>query len=276
MEPVAGNAQDVGHDADHISSLDEYEIMWKHPEVDSFGHPIGPIFTASLLGDLVTYLRQPNNNGIDFFIDRLIQNPSTPETYESFISCYESCIDRADRKEREKKEDNAAIANLSRYRKIDLAMKAVHQIVVQTSVTNIREWIRKETSSVQRSDSYYEAQRCMMHRLLLLYHEIPYLRGKWYLTYDTGYPPLDKQIHSILGSLLKDPQALSHSEAREYGKSLFLACRDLVHYNQVPGLWSEADQEQLREGFGDRYRREYIRTRSSFSPWTDTSGNRNP
>ncbi len=58
--------QDIGYDEDPISSLDEYEIMWKNPEVDSFGDPIGPIFTASALGDLVEYLKQPINNGIDF------------------------------------------------------------------------------------------------------------------------------------------------------------------------------------------------------------------
>jgi hypothetical protein len=66
MEPISGNMQDIGYDKDQILSRDEYEIMWKHPNVDSFGDPIGPIFTASALRDLVEYLKQPNNNGIDF------------------------------------------------------------------------------------------------------------------------------------------------------------------------------------------------------------------
>ena len=158
---------------------------------------------------------------------------------------------------------------------MDIAMKAVHQIVAQITDVNVRMWVCPENSSVDRPDSYYENQRCMMHRLLLLYREIPYLRGKWYLTYDTGYPPLDKQIHSILGSLLKDPTALLHSKVHAYGQSLFHACRELAYFNPVPGLWTDNGSNQLRHNFRTRYRREYTPSRPLFSSWTDTSGNRN-
>ena len=126
----------------------------------------------------------------------MIQNSSKSETYESFVSSYESCIDRAEQKEIKRKEDFAATANLLRFRKIEHAIAAVHQIMMQISEMNI-----------------HQMQRVMMHRLLLLYHEIPYLKGKWYLTYDTGYPPLDKQIHSILGDLLKKTQTLTRENA---------------------------------------------------------------
>ena len=99
----------------------------------------------------------------------MIRNSSKSETYESFISSYESCIERAEQKEIKRKEDSAATANLSRFRKIERAIAAVHQIMMQISDMNI-----------------HQTQRVMMHRLLILYHEIPYLKGKWCLTYDTG------------------------------------------------------------------------------------------
>ncbi len=206
----------------------------------------------------------------------MIRNLSKSETYESFVSSYESCIDRVEQKEIKRKEDSAATANLLRFKKIERAIAAVHQIMMQISEMNIREWVHMESSSIQRPDSYYQTQRFIMHRLLLLYHEIPYLKGKWYLTYDTGYPPLDKQIHSILGGLLKKPQTLTHENAEKYAKSIYLACHDLACQNQVPGLWAEDNEKQLREDFGTRYRREYTPSRSIFPPWTDTSDNRNP
>ena len=250
--------------------------MWKQQETDSKGNPTGPIMTANQLNDLVQYLRQSDNQGIDHFLDHLIQNPSTPTTYNSFITAFEDKIELATFKEEERKMKKDARVSLQRHKKIDLAIKAISQIIAQTTESNIIKWTEEEGAILTRSMSYYANQRNMMHRMLLLYREIPYLKGKWYLTYDTGYPVLDKQLHAILDSLLKQPEALSHTTAEEYGKTLYLSCRDHAMTTPVPGIWLEEPSGSLREGFSERYRREYVARPSSFPPWRDLSENRNP
>ena len=82
-----------------------------------------------------------------------------------------------------------------------------------------------------------------MKRLLLLYTEITYLKAKWYLTYDTSCPQLDKAIHSILGELLAKPTSMTRKKATQYARTLYLSCNHLIEMSHVPGLWANRSLE---------------------------------
>jgi len=115
-----------------------------------------------------------------------------------------------------------------------------------------------------------------MQRLLLLYTEIAYLKAKWYLTYDTGCPQLDKTIHSILGGLLAKPTSMTRKQAKQYAKTLYLSCNHLIEMSHVPGPWPNRSLSIIATTFQTWYRRPYASEReSNFPAWQDTSRNRN-
>ena len=117
-----------------------------------------------------------------------------------------------------------------------------------------------------------------MQRLLLLYTEITYVKAKWYLTYDTGCPQLDKTIHSILGDFLAKPTSMTRKKAKQYAKTLYLSgtCNHLIEMSHVPGLWANRSLSIIATTFQTRYRRPYASKGGyHYSAWQDTSQNRN-
>jgi hypothetical protein len=55
-------------------------------KTDAAGEPIGPLFNRNELSNLVSYLKQPNNQGISHYLEN-IMIPNAPKTsnYEIFI-----------------------------------------------------------------------------------------------------------------------------------------------------------------------------------------------
>jgi hypothetical protein len=259
-----------------IESYDAFEIMWKEPTLDHNGNPCGPIMTASLLQDLVSYLKQEDNLGIDHFLDHLVKNTSRRESYAPILKAYDESIQDAEHVVQERILNAEAQRNIKRFKAIDLAMKSIDKIIKETSTSNI-EWWLKEMSMVKHPQSYFETQRRVMTRTLLLYREIPYLKGTWVLTYDTGCPELNKTIHDVLGDFLKKPKHLSPGEVYHLARTLYKRSRDILRFEKVEGVFKNSFHMVIRRGFSVHYRREYgpsPAALSKFPQWKDTSPNR--
>ena len=274
-----------------VDSKDAFELMWSEPTLDSYGNPTGPIMTASLLQDLVSYLnkiddlslgrrewKEQVSRGIDYFLDHLVTYTSSPTSYIPIIRAYENCIEDAEHVVQERKLNAIAQENIKRFNKIDLAMKGIDALIKETSKGNIMKWL-EEISRVNRPATYFTTQCEVMTRVLLLYREIPYKKGTWVLTYDTGCPTLNRALHKVLGDFLKNPRALSSSEARQLAKTVYKRSRDILTMDLVEGVYSDRSNTIIRQGFSARYRREYRPSPialSKFPEWKDTSANRRP
>jgi len=272
MLPVANEIQG------NVQSLDRFEIMYTHTEQDKFGNHYGPRMTASKLPDLVRYIKTATgrsiNRHIDYFIDNVLTNQSTPQSYQPFFRHYNKYIKAAKVNEDRRKKLFVGTQCLRIYNKIDRAMKAIHKITLCMSRNNIRQWTT--LTHLHPEHIYFFIEKKKMQRLLLLYTEITYLKAKWFLTYDTGCPQLDKTIHSILGDLLAKPTSMTRKKAKQYAKTLYLSCNHLVEMSHVPGLWANRSLGIIATTFQTRYQRPYTSERESHFPaWQDTSGNRN-
>lgn len=260
-----------------VESYDAFEIMWKEPTLDNNGNPCGPIMTASLLQDLVSYLGQEDNLGIDHFLDYVVKHTSRKESYVPILKAYDESIEDAEHAVQERMLNAQAQLNIKRFKAIDLAMKGIDKIIKRTSTSDIKWWL-KEMSMVKRPQSYLETQRRLMTRTLLLYREIPYHKGTWVLTYDTGCPELNRTIHDVLGDFLKKPKHLSSDEVYHLARTLYKRSRDILRFERVEGVLIDSSTMAIRREFSARwYRRQYRPSPaalSKFPEWKDTSPNR--
>lgn len=281
MESGNGGFTPVAREMDgDVRSLDRSEIMYSRPEYNSFDAQGGPIVTAEHLPAMVRHLKNTNldsiNDRIDHYIDNVIRNESSVESYRPFLQCYNNIVNDALERENERKENIIARKNVLRYKKINLAMESVHRIIDEITCQRVFTW--SDGVGLPPDDSFFNIEVLKMQRILLLYKEIPYLNGKWYLTYDTGFPRLNKTIHSILGTQLASPKPLTNTQAEQYAHALYTSCHHLIDMNEVPGLWSDDRRSTIATTFDNQYRRPYEPTQRTpaFLPWEDTSANRMP
>ena len=259
---------------DPVHSKDAYEIMWTEPHIDCFGNRTGPIVGAIHIPDLVMYLEMEGNFGIDYFIDNHIPSTSSKQSYDAFVESYEEVEEKAQEMAKERRLNAIANANVTRFKLIDNAMHGIHLILERMSISNIKIWTA-EISTEPKPDCYWITQCNIMTRTLLLYREIPYCRGKWVLTYDTGCEMLNYRIHQILGDYLTKPSIMSMSQARKFAKLLYVQCREILQMECVPGVFTNTTNSELMTGFSRRYRRCYHCNAQKFADWQDRSENRN-
>ena len=275
-----------------VESQDRFEIMWARTHVNSFGDPEGPRVTRSILHDIVDYLKSDENHTIDGYLDEKIHWTVNDRDYDEFISSYEEQIEQAENLQEQRREDLKIKSALRRFNKIDSAMKLIDKIIRHMNKTNIKRWTKEMNDNQDMSENHQESDfmrwsgirpiadskrlRLVMIRALLMYREIPYEKGTWLLTYDTGTPKLDRTIHQALEPHLRNPKTLLPFESRNLAKKVFFQCKKIITLEKCKGLYTY--HWGIRRSFQERYRNEYqpIRTIQPSIEWKDTSENRLP
>ena len=197
-----------------VESQDRFEIMWARTHVNSFGDPEGPRVTRSILHDIVDYLKSDENHTIDGYLDEKIHWTVNDRDYDEFISSYEEQIEQAENLQEQRREDLKIKSALRRFNKIDSAMKLIDKIIRHMNKTNIKRWTKEMNDNQDMSENHQESDfmrwsgirpiadskrlRLVMIRALLMYREIPYEKGTWLLTYDTGTPNNSSGIGTTL------------------------------------------------------------------------------
>lgn len=259
-------------------SHDRWELMWNKTQFDAFGDRTGPIFTRSMINDVIEYMTdEGNDEEIDTFLDEILPMPDNISDYESFTTAYESHVDNADRQEQQRLVDNAEKKFQNHRSKIDLAVKGIGDIIWHFNERQIIKWNKEHYQIKFRRVSYTSQSRSFV-RALLLYEEIHYENAKWVLTYDTGNLKLDKKIHSILGPFLSKPVLLTEEEAKRLANSLYMHCRSEVFIKSNTKIYAinpwnhrvtiRTDYQIDRNSRANRYRR---RNYKRYSYWKDTS-----
>lgn len=267
------------HDVGSESS-DRYEVLWATAQTDSFGQPTGPVFVRSYLENLVSYLEEPDNQGIDHYFEHMIPGMPKSNEYDLIIEAFDRALPGSWQKNRENQILLRSIREVRQYNKIECAVQAMAMVALQMSATNLRKW-RLEFMGRTRPTIPYDQQSLIMRRLVLLYREIPYPYAKWCITFDTGLLSMDRQLHYCLGFFIRSPRMLKTDEARTMAQLVFRECSSHVFLMDVPGVYllpnvaAEDNGWLVRTTFGPGYRRQY---RASSIPrypeWTDRSMNR--
>ena len=258
-------------------SRDRYEVVYSRATIDSAGTRLGPLLAYDEIIELVLYLSKKDNEGIDHYLDNVLMVPAYSH-YSSFTTVFDKNVNAAKEKEDAVKRDRDAVVRLVHYRSIEVGVSFMAKIALHMSKGNIKRW----TESIRGRDTYsspdyYVRLSRVYRRMLLLYHEVPYVYAKWVLTYDTGCRKLDRTLHSILGDyLLKmKPSRLSTGSAKYLASRVFLATRSIVIHEPIVGIFDNGNRRNILSTFGRHYRAQYaINPTRTFPPWHDTSANR--
>ena len=158
MLPVANEIEG------NVQSLDRFEIMYTQTEKDKFGNHYGPRLTASNLPDLVRYIKTATgrsiNRHIDYFIENILANQSTPQSYQPFLQNYNKYIKAAKVNEDMRKKLFIGTKFLRVYNKVDKSMKAIHRIASCMSRNNIRLWTTLRHLHTEHDYFMAEKKKC--------------------------------------------------------------------------------------------------------------------
>ena len=91
-----GLVQNAFNRLDSRQTADRYELQFACTQTDASGEAIGPLFNRAILSSLVSYLKKPNNRGIDYYLEN-IMIPRAPRAtdYDNFVKVYEEHIKSA-------------------------------------------------------------------------------------------------------------------------------------------------------------------------------------
>lgn len=224
---------------------DRYEILWSHyTEEYKTGEPVGPLLNYSSLNNVADYLRQPNNEGIDYFLDNMIPSPPTLNDFKGFLTVHETYredalkhFDNCRQKRIEKEE-------LARLKKME---NTVHAIAEIASCINLK-LIQEAYELIGFEDMPY-AQRIdvdVMQRLLLCYQEEHQPCMHYCITYVTGNCMLNRRMKEWLEEVLKAPTTVvkSHEEAQRHALAV---TSKFVQLHGPPNAY-EPMPEVIRDG----------------------------
>lgn len=260
---------------DSIISQDRVEFMWTRLQRNSFGDPVGPIFNQGMLNQLVTYVESENNQGIDYYLDNMIEAPPSPTDYDAFLDAYRAYITRAEASETSRLEDQHCMRLYKMHERINVAIGIVAAVVEQVTPINMHRWHGRTA----RSFSYYSYDLdCQeLHRALLLYHEMPYLQCRYPLTWNTDSPNVNRAIHSAFGPFFKSNKEIEVDEAEPLAKHIWETCSGLIGGEYIFSIHDDRSETGIRTGFvGEMIssRPIWITVPPAFQPWQDTSHNR--
>ncbi len=260
----------------HFRSHDRNEVFFSRPSVDSFGDFSGPIFTYEDLRPLVTYLESPQSLGIDYYLDNVLDHVPPMSSYLPFLRAfhlrYKSAKAKWDRRYREKVQTLA----YCRYSNIDLAVENVAMIALEFHSANINRWQQRRTIYNRPSATWLSK---VLRRMMLLYREIPYMYGKYYLTYDTGDRLLDSKLHRVLGAMFKKPLHITRRQAQQYADMIFDVTESyFIQFSarRALGIFVNFNSNRIRtSGYNRSYNRRYtIDPDRRWNAWTDRTAAR--
>lgn len=200
-----------------ISSEDRHEIMWNDTIMDDTGNPIGPLFTRKMLPGLVSYLNQPNNRGIDHYIDTKAQDVSTVGEYEEFMRAHDTYIEVGTNKQSQITTRRQNQVFHTSMLKINNAMEALSKIIECMNVKTI--FNIRRNRHVRRHNQRHWVMH-VMRRMLLCYREC-YEPRRHCLQFDTGSMRVDQYLHNHLWRLFRDPKSIDRKLALRYANDIF-------------------------------------------------------
>lgn len=300
-----------GDDIMTHTSRDRYELMFARFKTDHAGEAIGPLVNRRGLAALVSYIKQPNNRGIDYFLENImIPNAPVASDYDNFIRTYENNIVPAMLRKK-KKDDNKKIDLRYRwYLKVEHVVRAIGVVVSYMTYKVLRRLYKKYVQkNSHMKESTQDAQQCkrtyynsehrppslsykfdphmdkkqvflMLIRTVLCYHESAEFKFKKPVCYDTGSKEIDQILNSTLTPLYADPIRVIGSPklARNLARTLFVKITDSVDWKL--GVSREVTDicGNIRTGFSGRGPGHFTRMPSSraIRTWTDTSSHRRP
>ena len=258
-----------------FASEDRREFVYAKRTIDLFGNFSGPVVTYEHIVSLVSYLSEEDNKGIDYYLDNIMRSVPQMVEYLPFLRAFDANVECAVARWQATRLERAAVASLKRYQSIQVGIDCMGKIAIVMSSSNIKRWCESVPRLGSRSSEFYERQSIIFRRLVLLYHEIPYVHAKWTLTYDTGCPQLNKALHRILGPYLQNPKPISYRVASALTEEIFNSSRSILICQRVPGIFENGNRGRILDRFGQRFRAPYATNPARpFPAWRDTSGNR--
>ena len=258
-----------------FASKDRKEVVYAKRTIDLFGDPSGPVIAYEQIMELVSYLSEEGNEGIDYYLNNIMSGVPSMSEYSPFLQAFDANVERALARWQAVKQERAAFASLKRFRSIQVGMDCMGKIATQMTSLNIKRWCENVLGLESRTPDYYERQSIVFSRMVLLYHEIPYIHAKWTLTYDTGCPQLNRTLHRILGPYLKNPKRMPCHVASALAEKIFIASRSTLLSQRVPGIFENGNRGRILDGFGQHFRTRYANNPDrKFPVWSDTSDNR--
>ena len=292
------------------TTLDRYELMFACCKTDLAGEAIGPLVNRIGLAPLVSYIKQPNNRGIDYYLEN-IMIPSAPvaSDYDNFIRTYEDNIVSAMLRKKER-DDNKMTDLLYRlHLKVEHVVRAIGEVVSHMTYKVLRRpyktYVRKNsrmTESTQDTQqcnrTYYSSESrppslryrfdpgmdknqvfSMLIRTVLCYYEATEPKLKRPVSYCTGSTEINHILNSILTPLYNDPIQVIGSPkiARNLARTLFIKITSSVDWKI--GVSREVTDicGNVRTTFCGRSPDQFAHTASVRVPWIgDTSSHRRP
>ena len=229
-------------------SKDRYEYMWGQYFEDDNGDPIGPLVNRTMISDMVDYLREPSNKGLDHFIDTHVPNVSKPHEYESFMNVYMANIDVGLAKEvnRKAKKKNARFHRCML--KINEATKAVAKII---ACMNIKTIFKIRSNRCSRRTANRRWQMSFLRRMLLCYVE-NYDRKGPCLCFRTGSWKVNDFLHTQLQDVLAKPELMTKQDAYRHAHAIHeeMTTTDLRFSNMTAVFaWSNSSGDVIRHSF---------------------------
>jgi len=307
-----GLVQNAFNRLDARETADRYELQFACTHTDTSGEAIGPLFSRAILPSLVSYLKKPNNRGIDHYLEN-IMIPRAPKAtdYDNFVKVYEEHFKSAMNLKKEKDAEVLADRLYKHHLRVEHVVRAIGVVVSYISPSSLDKQFKDyvKTNSKKPSKSKQRAAARLLHkrspnrpasltykhkwgrdinkqqvfsmviRTVLCYQEAQEVTLKRPVTYSTGSPEINRIINTILAPLYKDPIRVigSPSIARRVAKTLFKEITNSADW--LNGVSREVTDicGNVRQTFSGRSPRHFNTTYSRKIPtWTDTSDNRNP
>jgi hypothetical protein len=293
-------------------TADRYELQFACTHTDTSGEAIGPLFNRAILPSLVSYLKKPNNRGIDHYLEN-IMIPSAPKStdYDNFVNVYEKHIKSAMKLKKEKDEKILANRLYKHHLRVEHVVRAIgvvlSYIVPSVLDKQFKDYVKINSKEPSKSKRHAVARSLynrspnrpasltykhkwgrdinkqqvfsMVIRTVLCYHEATELTLKRPVTYSTGSCEINRIINTILAPLYKDPIRVigSPSIARRVAKTLFKEITNSADW--LNGVSREVTDicGNVRTTFCGRSPDQFAHTASVRVPWLgDTSSHRRP
>ena len=307
-----GLVQNAFNRLDSRQTADRYELQFACTQTDASGEAIGPLFNRAILSSLVSYLKKPNNRGIDHYLEN-IMIPRAPRAtdYDNFVKVYEDHIESVMNYKKEKDANVLASRLYKHHLRVEHVVRAIGVVVsyIVPSVLDKQFKAYVKINSKKPSKSKRHAAARLLHnrspnrpasltykhkwgrdinkqqvfsmviRTVLCYHEAQELSMKRPVSYGTGSSEINRIINTILAPLYKDPIRVigSPSIARRVAKTLFKEVTNSADW--LNGVSREVTDicGNVRQTFSGRSPRHFNMTYSRRIPtWTDTSSHRRP
>jgi len=256
-------------------SEDRYEYMWNQYFEDDHGDPIGPLVNRTMISDMVDYLHDPSNKGLDHFIDTHVPNISKSHEYESFMNVYMAHIDVGLAKQVDRKTRKENFTFHRRMMKINEATKAIANIIACMNVKTIFK-LRKNRCVRGAADRKWLMS--FLRRMLLCYAE-NYNRTGPYLWFRTGSVYVDAFLQTQLHGVLVNPELMTKQCAYRHANEIYQKMTTTnLRFERMTSVfvWGNSSGDMIRQTFSQRMYHvpERDRHRSAWTPWKDPSSNR--